>query len=265
MIAQRVSLIVLAFIAAFVSATEPATGNSESPPQIQEKAGENPVQFQKASDDEVLVHLLVSETVQKDLGLTADQIGQYDDLVKAFKAMLQEAKVKSHEIFPPSQHFTPEEFEAKQRDWRAWMEDFKSKSKEMNTKALAILTPTQTERLKQIHLQTAIVAALTQPEIVKALDLSEEQVALIRELGGELQRKVMAEFPNLRNFNAAERLQKLIEHRKKMEPIRAETQKRILAVLTPEQRTQFGNLQGKKVDTVKIGRELIPDVESMVQ
>ena len=131
-------------------------------------------------DDSIRVRLLVLETVQKDLGLTADQIAKIRDFVKISERRLRELRAKSREIFPPSQHFSPEESEAREQGFRTLLEDCKIKDKELRMKALAMLTPRQIERLKQIQLQVAIPAALGRPEIIKALDLSEEQRRKIR-------------------------------------------------------------------------------------
>ena len=45
----------------------------------------------------------------------------------------------------------------------------------MRTKHLAMLTADQSQRLKQIELQTAVTVALNRPEIINALQISEEQ------------------------------------------------------------------------------------------
>ena len=66
------------------------------------------------------------------------------------------------------------------RKLRALNDDYKQEGKELRAKVLAMLTPSQMERLKQIQLQSAIPAALARPEVIKALDISEEQLAKIR-------------------------------------------------------------------------------------
>ena len=135
----------------------------------------------------------------------------------------------------------------------------KSKDKELQTKALAMLTPRQSERLKQIQLQTAIPAALARPEIVKALDISKEQCEKIRALRDRTDEKWLAESPDLRDLSPKERRQKMIEFMKKSDKAQAEAKKPILDILTPEQRAKFEKLQGKKIEVTWPYDALIPE------
>ncbi len=91
------------------------------------------------------------EAVKKDLGLTDNQIGKIKDFVKIDLEFYREFLAKSHELLPPSRPFPHEEFEAREREFRTLSEDFKRKQKELGTKILAVLTPSQSERLKQIR------------------------------------------------------------------------------------------------------------------
>ena len=155
---------------------------------MQKKAGPTLVRA-KLDDDSIRVRLLVVETVQKDLGLTADQIGKIKEIVsRSPRSDCGNSLPKLREILPPPRHFSTEESEAREQEFRALSEDVKRKSKELKTKALAMLTPSQSERPKQIQLQAAIPAALARPEIIKALDISEEQrekIRALRDHGGE--------------------------------------------------------------------------------
>ena len=105
----------------------------------------------KRSPDESLVRLLVVDAVQKDLGLTADQIEKISDSVRVGQTRWREYLAKSKEIFPPGQSFPSEEAAARQRKLQTLSDDQKREGKEMRTKALAMLTANQSQRLKQIR------------------------------------------------------------------------------------------------------------------
>ena len=181
MIARRNWACALAIIASLAwtgrqSAAQPPVENGAGGPVRQEKASPRHVRSKaKLDDGSIRVRLLMVETVQKDLGLTADQIGKLRDCVKIAGEEYRENVAKLREILPPSRQFAPGEYEARLREFRALAEDLRSKQKAFRTKILAMLTPSQSERLKQIQLQVAIPAALARPEIIKALNISEEQ------------------------------------------------------------------------------------------
>ena len=146
----------------------------------------------------------------EDVGLTAEQIGKIRDWVKVSFEQGREFWAKSREILPPSQHFTPDEYEARRREFRL-AADAERKGKEMRTKLLAMLTPSQSARLEQIQLQRSLAATLARPEIIKALDISREQSGKIRALRERTGEKWSAESPDLRGLSRKERRQKMIE------------------------------------------------------
>ena len=162
--------------------------------------------------------------------------------------------------FSPSRRFTQEESEVRDGEFRALSEDWKNKNKELQTNILATLTPSQSERLKQIQIQMAIPAALARPEIVKALDISEEQREKIRTLTDRMEKRQFAERPpDLHGLSSTERHQKLIESMRESHKIQVEATKPILDVLTPEQRAKFDKLQGRKIEVKLSDDELIPE------
>ncbi|MGO8691999.1 MAG: Spy/CpxP family protein refolding chaperone [Thermoguttaceae bacterium] len=210
-------------------------------------------------DGSIRVRLLMVEAVQKDLGLTADQIGKLRDCVKVAGEEYRENVAKAREILPPSRHFSPEEYEARQGAFRAFTEELRSKQKASRTKILAMLTPSQGERLKQIQLQVAIPAALARPEIIKALNISEEQRGKIRALCDRVDEKLLAALSHLGDLSPKERRQKMIEFMKESDKAQAEANKPILDVLTPEQRAKLEKLQGKKIEVTWPYDALMPE------
>ena len=85
MITRRPSVVILG-ISTLVTclgctqAIEPSVTTTEPPVQVQRHPN---VAFAAADDDLIRCRLLMLETVQNDLGLTADQVGQLKDLAKA--------------------------------------------------------------------------------------------------------------------------------------------------------------------------------------
>jgi hypothetical protein len=223
-------------------------GNQKNPPTPQANSSPKVVRT-KVDDDSLRVRLLTSETVQKDLGLTADQLGMLKDCAKTSKELDQEFRAKSREILPRNQQFTQDEFEAREQKYHKWMEDLKSRGKQLQTKILAMLTPSQSERLKQIQLQTQIAAVLDRTEIIKALDISQDQSEKIRELRDRLDEKLSAKMQTaLASPDKKERLEKLIQFKKESDRATADASKQILNALTPEQRAKFETMQGKKIE-----------------
>ncbi len=200
----------------------------------------------KRSNDESLVRLLVVDAVQKDLGLTADQIKKIGDFVKLSQARWRDFIAKLEKSSPPGQVFSSEEVAAGDQEFQTLSDDYKSEGKELLTKLLALLTAKQNERLKQIEIQAAVAAALERPEIINALQISEEQRKKIE----VLKDRIIDERPppDLRRLDSKERRQKMIEFLKESDKASAAENKLILDVLTPEQRAKFDKLQGKKIE-----------------
>ena len=210
------------------------------------------------SYEQSLVRLLVVEAVQKDLGLNADQIKKVRDSMRANESCWREFNAKIHEIFPPGQSFPSEEAAARQRKLRTLSDDYRNEGKEVRTKFLAILTADQSQRLKQIELQTAVGAALERPEIIRALQISEEQR---KKLDVLKDRRLSDEPlpPDLRHLDAKERRQRMIESMKESDKATAAANKLVLDVLSSEQRARFDKLQGKKVEVNWPYDELLPE------
>jgi Spy/CpxP family protein refolding chaperone len=235
---------------------QPPEGEQSIRPGVQEKGGPK-ARVVKADDDTIRVRLLLADAVQRDLGLTPDQIRELSDQAKSDFARMRKVRQEVREILPPS--FPSEESEARMAKFRAWEKDFRKASKEAKAKILAMLTPSQTERLKQIQLQAAIPAALARPEIIKALDISEEQLARIIAMRDQMDQEMAAKFRDLSNGSPEERRQKMIESMKASDQVQAEATKRILDVLTSEQRTKFQKLHGRRIETTPDYDALIPE------
>jgi len=202
----------------------------------------------RADDDLARVHLLHLKTVQTDLGLTAGQIGRLEEYLKAHRERSRQYLADVRRIFPDGLPSSPEALmEGKQS--QALLQDFMRDTAELQAKLLGMLTPSQSERLKQIQLQSAIGAALSWPEIIKVLGISQEQCAKINAVRDRMWESVNAtEWPDLRDVDAQERVKKVVEYYRALDQIAAKASKQMLDALTLEQRTKFEELQGKKID-----------------
>ena len=115
-------------------------------------------------------------------------------------------------------------------------------------KLAEILKPEQLQRLKEIQFQAMGVAALGNPEVVKALGITDDQQAKLKTLRDEAAEKGRKLFGSMRYLSREEQEAKRAENQEKIRQIRKELMEKALAVLTPEQRQKFEKLQGKKFD-----------------
>ena len=94
MIARRLGLVVLAVAVCSAStgcrpATEPPVGNQKGRPSVQEQVRPAVTRL-RLDDDSIRVGQLLLEAVQKDLGLTDDQIGKIGAFVTISKKRWRE-------------------------------------------------------------------------------------------------------------------------------------------------------------------------------
>ncbi len=157
------------------------------------------------------IFLLGQKSVQEELKLSEDQVKK-----------VKELSDKQRESFQGLRDLSAEE----RRD----------KIQEMtkaNDKALAeILKPGQLKRVRQISLQQQGAFALVNPEVAKALNISEEQKDKIR----EIQTKAREESQGLGRDE---------EGIKKRQEIRKSTNEKVMGVLTAEQKTKLKEMQGE--------------------
>jgi hypothetical protein len=250
MIARRLSFVVLAITASLAwmgcqPAAQPPVANQQSPPLAQKEDGPKPVRM-KGDENWLRVRLLAADAVQNDLGLTANQRKE----ITVFLEVSRERMREFHARFPESTVLgvTVHTSEERVREQRAWLEDWQSKQKDMRAKLVGMLTPSQSERLRQIQLQQTIAAALANPDYVKALDISEEQLAKIRPLPGRVDEKLFAEAQALNGLPLKERRKKEHELAKGWDKAQAEANRHALEVLRPEQRAKLEKLTGKEIE-----------------
>ena len=173
--------------------------------------------------------LLNAPTVQKDLDLVDDQKAK-------IKEINEKARTAMGEIFSGMRDLTPEERDAKRAENMKKMEALGEKTaKEIE----GILLPDQLKRLKGIALQRMGLTALSDKGIQKDLKMTTEQVDKIKSIGEDVRKKMGDLF---RSGGDPE------DMRKKGEELRKETEKKVMDLLTAEQKTALEKMKGKKLD-----------------
>ncbi len=176
--------------------------------------------------------LLRVEKVQKELDIVAEQKTKLDEIGKKAAAQMRE-------LFGPppqaGQELSREELRARFAERGKKMEAINQETR----KAIEeVLLPHQIERLKQISLQLRGTQALSDPEVAKELGITKEQeekFAQVREEAANKAREL---------FGSGERGQM----REKFEALRKETDEKLLAVLTAEQKEKFEKMKGPKFE-----------------
>jgi Spy/CpxP family protein refolding chaperone len=169
--------------------------------------------------------LLSNEKVQKELDLTSEQ-------KDSVKKLADERQTQGREAFAALRDLSQDERRAKMDEMR----------KAAQAKVDAILLPPQVERLKQLTLQRQGAGALSDPEVAKALNISEDQkkqLADIREAAGAQMREL---------FTAGGGGGDRAAMREKMTAMQKEIMGKELAVLNADQKAQFEKMQGEKFE-----------------
>jgi delta 1-pyrroline-5-carboxylate dehydrogenase len=175
-----------------------------------------------------LLALLNNEKVQKELELVDDQKTKLTKLG-------EETRTAMMESFGALRDLSDEERGPK-------MQQLMKDNQEKTQKKLAeILMPNQLERIKQIQLQAEGAMALFNPDVVKALTVTDEQQKKLNTIRDELQTKMREARQGMQDLSQEER-------QAKMQKMRDEQNAKLLEVLTQEQRDKFEKMKGEKVD-----------------
>jgi Spy/CpxP family protein refolding chaperone len=168
--------------------------------------------------------LLASEDVRKDLKVT-------DEQAEKLKDIQQQMGAKGKEAFAEVQKLDESERQEKR------LEIFRKLNEESTQAVAKILTPDQMKRLKQIQLQQQGAQALADPEVQKKLNLTDEQKEKVKTIT-EDSRKEMREITQAAqgDFQGV---------REKMQSLRKETNEKVMAVLTDEQKKSWKDMNGE--------------------
>lgn len=175
--------------------------------------------------------LLRVEKVQKELELVDDQ-----------KAKLREigekADARRREVFGGPQGFQQLSQEERQARFAEMGKKLAALNEETRKAIEEVLLPHQLERLKQISLQIRGTQALSDPEVAKELGITKEQ----QDKFAQIREEAMKKSGEL--FTAGQRG----EMREKIDALRKETEEKLLAVLTAEQKEKFEKMKGPKFE-----------------
>ena len=167
------------------------------------------------------IHFLDNEKVQKELELTDEQKTKVAQAVKESSAAMGNNIPRL-----ARQNLGPGEMQAKM------LESMKKSQDQFLAKIGKILLPKQLERLKQIYLQAEDSKALMNPDVIKALKITGEQQAKIKSIIDEAENKIREEIASSGMIKSPKDLNR-----------------KLLDVLTAEQRAEFENLKGAKFDS----------------
>ena len=177
-------------------------------------------------------HLFSDQRVQKELKLTAEQVKSVQDGLAKVQEKYREEIEKARLMPAPGAPavpgagggLDPEQFAA-----------LTKKVREENQKVIAgVLKPEQVKRLKQIELQLQGVFALRSEELVKALDLTDDQIRRGKTLVADLENGGL----NLVQTDPAER-------QKAYQKLFMEAADKIPSLLTPDQRKKWKEMTGE--------------------
>ncbi len=178
------------------------------------------------------LQLLQSEQVQKELELV-------DDQKEALKKISESMRTDMREMFTGMQGLSSEERTKKFEEMRGKME---TKQKEYQAKVDEVLLPNQRDRLKQITMQVSGNSALTSDDAVKALGLTDDQKEKIKKIGEDARTEMRTLFQG--GGQGTDRT----AQQEKMDKMRKDTEEKIMAVLTSEQKAKLEELKGKKFE-----------------
>lgn len=231
------------------------------------------VVYERGDKDETAIRLLLADTVQKDLDLTADQMQKIAELAQFSKEQTRQLAVTWSEMSSDgSEQMSAERSE----ELSAQTQAMAAKQKKLWATVVEMLTPSQRERLRQIQLQYAMPVALLQPSFIKALGISDEQLDRIRQqakvyvgvapklmkgldipdeehdkiylpsnLAADRNEALLHAFDGL---SPSGMLKKMVETAKENAATVAEAKQRTLDVLSAEQRATLETLVGKPIE-----------------
>jgi Spy/CpxP family protein refolding chaperone len=126
-------------------------------------------------------------------------------------------------------------------DFRANMEERQKLNQEADAKLVELLDENQQKRLMGIVIQVNGASALLDDAIAKELSVTEDQKSQLSEVRDSNREAAMEAFQDSEDLSGEERMAKFRE-------LRTEGDKKLLAVLTTDQQSQFEALKGEPVE-----------------
>jgi len=193
--------------------------------------------------------LALMEPVQKEIGLAADgpEIAELKKLQEAMGKEMQETMGKITGGDPMA--FFSAQGEERQKMMTAMSEATTKLTAKYSGDARKILSGDQYKRVQQIGWQMAGMQALSDPDLVKALDLKKEQQEKITAANTDFGNKQREMFQAMFAGGGGGDRE---EMQKKMAEMGTSRDKAINDVLTDDQKTKFKDLKGKEFDLASL-------------
>jgi hypothetical protein len=231
-------VILIGCFAATLPAFEVRAQNQETPPGLMiMPASGIPGKMIRVSMG--IVSILNNEKVQKELDLSDDQKTKVAEAVKESSTAMDDS-LSSLVLGPDPQAM------------RTTIPELLKENQDILMEKLGeILQPKQLKRLKEIQLQVEGPIALLSPDVIKALDITEEQQKEMKTLNDVYQKKLkesaptMISMPGVSPDEIKAKINALQEKPRKMQKTFGESW---LKVLTEDQRDKFEKMQGAKID-----------------
>ena len=192
------------------------------------------------------LNLIRSKTVQEDVKITEDQGSKLKEWAKDYAPKMQEMMKAKREGIDPSQ------FREKMPAIQAAM------AVETYKELATVLKPEQIARLKQIEVQMAGTRAFTMPAVTEALKLKDEQKEKLKDVADSAQKETMdlgqeygVRFPGGQPMDA----EKAKEFSKKMAAINDETMKKVMGMMSDDQKKAWKEVTGATIDIAKVRTE----------
>jgi Spy/CpxP family protein refolding chaperone len=193
------------------------------------------------------LRLLQNEKVQKEIELVADQ-------KQKLEALAKEAQEARRAKMGDMSKLSREEMQKKMEEVGKEMQEEVQKTQK---KVEEILLPHQVERVKQIQLQSQLEMmpgmTLASPEVVKGLDLTEDQQAKIKTINEEAMKAMGDMRPGGGRPATDEEREKRKKAREEMDTKRKENNTKLMDVLTAEQKEKLEKMKGPKFDVTSLG------------
>jgi len=191
--------------------------------------------------------LLGSSGVQKELGLSEEQIAEANKLRDAYR---EESRSGGGRFdFRALRDLPEEERNAKIAEFRKQRKQREETQKKLNAKydlkIAELLDPAQADRLDQITLQLKGAAALLEPGIAKTLGINKEQQDKIASINEKYTAQRNELFQGFRGGGNREGFREAFA---KMRELGEKRDANVLAVLSSDQKKKFDEMKGKPID-----------------
>ncbi len=183
--------------------------------------------------------LLNAPQVQKELNLVQEQIDKLREIQRGAMEGLRD-------MFPRGMRdMSAEERQKAMEEARKKMEE---RTKELRKKVDEVLLDHQKKRLKEIKLQVQGLQALSDPEVIEMLGITDEQREKMENLRKEAAEKTRKQMESLRDLSPEQRREKGRELFEEMRKAREDTEKAVFDVLTPSQKEKLEKAKGEKFE-----------------